>query len=58
MVFDTGGSNTKKSFERTLAVIWEGVEGTQEVSSLPGIREKRLARTTTSENAHSNDIAR
>src|SRR6266481_4622094 len=52
MAPDAGGNNTKKSLHRTFAVIWEGVEGTQEVSSQPRIRGTRFARTMTSENTH------
>ena len=46
-----GGCSTKKPFAMTLAVMWEGVEGTHEDCSLPSIRGKRFARTTTRENA-------
>src|SRR5229473_7908109 len=49
---DAGGNNTKKSLDRTFAVIWEGAEGTQEVSSQPRIRGTRFARTMMSENTH------
>src|SRR6266481_478782 len=52
MVPDSGGNNTKKSLDRTFAVIWEGAEGTQEVSSQLRIRGTRFARTMMSENTH------
>jgi hypothetical protein len=52
MAPDAGGNKTKKSLDRTFAVIWEGAEGTQEVSSQPGIRGTRFARTMMSENTH------
>jgi len=46
-----GGRNTKKSLAITLAVMWEGADGTQEVPSLHSIRGKRFARARTSEKA-------
>src|SRR5579859_5706875 len=51
MVPDAGGGSTKQSLARTFAVICEGAEGTQEVSSQPGIRGIRFARTMTSDKA-------
>jgi hypothetical protein len=53
-----GGCNTKKSFARTLAVICEGAEGTQDVSSLPGIRGTRFAKTITSEKTQTQTTAK
>jgi hypothetical protein len=53
-----GGGSTKKSLERTFAVICEGAEGTQEVFSLPGIRGTRLARTMTREKVQIHTAAR
>ena len=35
MAPEAGGCNTKKSLAMTLAVMWEGADGTQEASSLP-----------------------
>ena len=52
MASAAGGNNTKKSLDRTFAVIWEGAEGTQEVSSQSEIRGTRFARTMMSENTH------
>lgn len=52
MAPEDGDGSTKKSFERTFAVICEGAEGTQEVTWQTGIRGNRLARTTMSENTH------
>jgi hypothetical protein len=46
-----GDCKTKKSSAMTLAVMWEGAEGTQDDPSLPSIRGKRFARTITSEMA-------
>jgi hypothetical protein len=57
MAPDAGGNSTKKSLERTLAVICEGAEETQEISSFPGIRGTRLARTMTSESAQTHTTA-
>jgi hypothetical protein len=57
MAPDAGGGSTKKSLERTLAVICEGADETQEVSSLHGIRGTRLTRTMTSERAQTNASA-
>jgi hypothetical protein len=41
----------------TLAVMWEGAEGTQELSPLPVIGGKRLARRRTSEKAQTQTAA-
>jgi hypothetical protein len=53
-----GGCSTKKPLAMTLAVMWEGAEGTQEDSSLPSIRGKRFARTTTREIAQTHAATR
>ena len=58
MAPDAGDNSTKKSLERTLAVICEGADGTQEVSSLHGIRGTRLTRTMASEKAQTQAAAR
>ena len=53
----TGGCSKKKSLAITLAVMWEGAEGTQEFSALPAIGGKRLARRRTSEKAQTQTAA-
>ena|ERR1700756_1043872 len=52
MASAAGGNNTKKSLDRIFAVIWEGAEGTQEVSSQREIRGTRFAKTMMSEKTH------
>jgi len=58
MAPDAGVSSTKKSLVWTFAAICEGAEGTQEVSSQPGIRGTRFAKTMTSDKAQTHAAAR